>query len=235
MATTGRGEAARDSAAVAGITAMGHGGWHATILSAFALLLSAYSLYESSFKTAEIEIYVPPVIQYGRDSGGDTEVFVVPVTVTNAGARTGTILSMELTAENLKTQQTKRFYGAFLGEHQIDASAPNRSFAPLSIAGRGTFTDTVRFYPIGNPFPKLVDDAGDYRFTLTLVTAAPARPDVVERFFTGKPEPVVFERTLPWLSDQQLDQRRITISMPEKGWTAMPAAAAPAPESTATP
>jgi hypothetical protein len=203
--------------------AMGYGGWHATILSAFALVLSAYSLYESSFKTAAIEIYVPPVIQYGRDGGGSTEVFVVPITVTNAGARTGTILAMELTAENLKTKQAKRFYGAFLGEHQVDENAPNRSYAPLSIAGRGTFTDTVRFFPVGNPFPKIVDDAGDYRFTLKLVTAAPARPDFIDRLFSNKPEPVVFERTLPWMSDQQLDQRRITISMPEKGWTATPA------------
>ena len=33
-----------------------------------------------------------------------------------------------------------------------------------------------------------------------------------------------FERTLPWVSEQQLGSRRITISMPEKGWSAAPAA-----------
>lgn len=82
----------------------------------------------------------------------------------------------------------------------------------------------MRFYPIGNPFPKLAEEAGDYRFTLSLVTAAPARPDIVDRVLATKPAPVVFERTLPWVSEQQLGQRRITISMPEKGWTAVPAA-----------
>ena len=202
----------------------GYGGLHATILSAFALVLSAFSLYEASFKTAELEIFIPPVIQYGRDGGGDTELFVVPITVTNSGARTGTVLSMELSVEDLKAKRVKRYYSAFLGEHQIDPDAPNRSFAPLSIAGKETFSDTVRFYPVGNPLPKLAEEAGDYRFTLSLVTAMPTRPDLVDRVFGGKPEPVVFERTLPWVSDQQLGSRRITISMPEKGWSAAPAA-----------
>ncbi|WP_072373684.1 hypothetical protein [Hyphomicrobium sp. NDB2Meth4] len=223
-----------DERALASLTAaIGYGGIQATVLSALALVISGFSLYESSFKTAEIEVYVPPVVQYARDGGGDTEVFVVPVTITNSGARTGTVLSMELNVEDLKSHKTKRYYSAFLGEHQVDADAPNRSFAPLSIPGHGTFTDTVRFYPVGNPFPKIAEEAGDYKFSLSLVTAAPPRPDLVERLFASKVEPVVFERTLPWLSEQQLDQRRITISMPEKGWTAMPAA--PAPLATGSP
>jgi hypothetical protein len=219
----------REPALSSVIVNSGYGGLHATILSAVALVLSAFSLYEASFKTADIEIYVPPVIQYARDGGGDTEVFVVPITVTNSGARTGTVLSMELEVQGLKSKRTKRYYSAFLGEHQVDPDAPNRSFAPLSIAGKGTFSDTVRFYPVGNPLPKLAEEAGDYRFTLSLVTAAPARPDVIDSLLGTKPAPVVFERTLPWVSDQQLGSRRITISMPEKGWTAVPAAQPEAP------
>lgn len=218
------GPSATDAALSSLVVNSGYGGLHATILSAVALVLSAFSLYEASFKTADIEIYVPPVIQYARDGGGDTEVFVVPITVTNSGARTGTVLSMELNVEDLKTKQTKRYYSAFLGEHQVDPDAANRSFAPLSIPGHATFSDTVRFYPVGNPFPKLAEEAGDYRFTLSLVTAAPARPDLIDRVLGTKPAPVTFERTLPWISEQQLGQRRITISMPEKGWTAVPAA-----------
>jgi hypothetical protein len=219
----------REPALSSVIVNSGYGGLHATILSAVALVLSAFSLYEASFKTADIEIYVPPVIQYARDGGGDTEVFVVPITVTNSGARTGTVLSMELEVQDLKSKRTKRYYSAFLGEHQVNADAPNRSFAPLSIPGKGTFSDTVRFYPVGNPLPKLAEEAGDYRFTLSLVTAAPARPDMIDRVLGTKPAPVVFERTLPWVSDQQLGSRRITIAMPEKGWTAVPAAPAEAP------
>jgi len=198
----------REPALSSVIVNSGYGGLHATILSAVALVLSAFSLYEASFKTADIEIYVPPVIQYARDGGGDTEVFVVPITVTNSGARTGTVLSMELEVQGLKSKRTRRYYSAFLGEHQIDPDAPNRSFAPLSIPGHGTFSDTVRFYPVGNPLPKLAEEAGDYRFSLSLVIAAPARPDLVDRVLGAKPAPVVFERTLPWVSEQQLGSRR---------------------------
>jgi hypothetical protein len=238
MTTTSGGIPPNDDRALASLTAaIGYGGLQATIVSALALIISGFSLYESSFKTADIEIYVPPVIQYARDGGGDTEVFVVPITITNSGAQTGTVLSMELNVEDLKTHTVKRFYSAFLGEHQVDADAANRSFAPLSIPGHGTFTDTVRFYPVGNPFPKIADDAGDFKFTLSLVTAAPSRPDVIERLLSAKVEPISFERTLPWISEQQLGSRRITISMPEKGWTAMPAtpaAAEPAAPGDAT-
>src|ERR1044072_1784428 len=129
----------REPALSSVIVNSGYGGLHAPLLSAVALFLSAFSLYEASFKTADLEIFIPPVIQYARDGGGDTEVFVVPITVTNAGARTGTLLSMELAVEDLKTKRVKPYYSAFLGEHQIDPDAPNRLFAPLSIPGHGTF------------------------------------------------------------------------------------------------
>jgi hypothetical protein len=196
-----------DNSAAASVAIAGYGGLQATILSAFALVISAFSLYESSFKTADLEVFVPPVIHYARDNGGDVELFAVPITVTNAGARTGTVLSMQLNVEDLKTHKTKRYYSAFLGEHQADPAATNRSFAPLSIAGHETFTDTVRFYPVGNPLPRLAEEAGDFRFTIDLVTAVPAHPDLIDRYLQADPAPVVFERTLPWVSDEQLGQR----------------------------
>jgi hypothetical protein len=201
---------------LASLAAIGYGGLHATILSAVALVLSAFSLYESSFKTADLEIFVPPVIHYARDNDGSVELFAIPITVTNAGARTGTVLSMQLDVEDLKSHKTKRYYSAYLGEHQVDATATNRSFAPLSIAGRETFTETVRFYPEGDVLPRLIEDAGDFRFTVTLLTAEPSHPDLIDRYLRKPPAPIQFERTLPWVSDQQLGSRRITIAMHEK-------------------
>ena len=212
-----------DDGVVQSIAIAGYGGAQATILSAVALVLSGFSLYETSFATADLDAYVPPVIQYARDSGGDVELFAIPITITNGGARTGTILSMELEVKDLKSNKTKRYYSAYLGEHQSDPAATNRSFAPLSIAGHATFTDTVRFYPLGNPLPKLVDDAGDYRFTVNLHTVMPARPDFIDRAFGAQPQPLVFERTLPWISEGQLGSRRITIPMQDKAAQAQPA------------
>src|SRR6185369_13468026 len=42
-----------------------------------------------------------------------------------------------------------------------DDTTVSRSFAPLSISGHGTFTETVRFYPMDVGLPYVCDDKGD--------------------------------------------------------------------------
>jgi len=208
----------------------GRGGRWATMLSALALGFSGLSFYESVMKTADLEVYVPPVIHYARDQGGDVEQFAIPLTIVNSGARTGTVISMELEVESLRadaTTKTKRYYSAYVGDPPLKDDEVSRAFAPLSLAGRTTFSDTVRFYPIGNPLPKLVDDAGDYKFTLHLKTAVPAHPEILDRLWRKEPEPVTFEKTLPWISEQQLDMRRLAIPMHDKDWNAVPEAPKP--------
>ena len=197
-----------------------HGGMFATVLSAVALLFSGLSYYESSLKTADLAVYVPPMIHYARD--GDNDVFNVPITISNDGARSGTVLNMVLEAENLRPnadKKTARFHSAFLGEYPRDDKAENRSFAPLSIAGHGTFTETVRFYPMDDPLlPFLVDDKGDYRFTLKLITANAQKPDLADRLLGTDVKPLTFDLTLPFISFQHLAFRRGTIAMYNKDW-----------------
>jgi hypothetical protein len=203
----------------------GYGGRFASVLSAFALSFSGLSYYESVVKTADLEVYVAPVIQYARDNEGAVELFAIPLTVVNSGARTGTVLSMDLLVENLdpatKTKSA-RYYSAYTGEHTFEPNAASRSFAPVSLAGRGTFSDTVRFYPAANPQPRLVDDAGDYRFTLTLKTAVPEQPGFLEKMWRKDPAPVVFEKSLPVFSEQLLELRRATIPLRDKVQDAPP-------------
>jgi hypothetical protein len=195
------------------------GGWPATTLSAVAVGISFVSFYLSVLQAPALELYVPPAIHYGRDAGGDTELFAIPITIANDGARSGTVISMELEVQNLKTNTSKRYYSAFLGEHPRDAAALNRQFAPVSIAGRSVFSETVRFYPTGNALPRLVNAEGDYAFRLQLNTATPAAPSVFD-WLRGRthPSPATFQMTLPWISDQQLGFRRATITMHAKDW-----------------
>jgi hypothetical protein len=62
-----------------------HGGVTA-IVSAVALLFSAYSLWETSLKQADLSVYVTGVVSYGRDTSdaagvqpaGGFEVLAVP-------------------------------------------------------------------------------------------------------------------------------------------------------------
>jgi len=193
------------------------GGWFATAFSAVAVGLSCVSVYMSALQGAQLEVYVPPTIHYGRDA--DAELFAIPITMANNGARSATVVSVELEVQNLKTNSTKRYYSAFLGEHLRDHSAPNRQFAPLGIPGRAVFTETVRFYPAGNLLPRLVDDKGEYAFRLQLNIAAPPQPSLLDRLQgRTQPPPITFQMTLPWISDQQLATRRGTIVMHSKDW-----------------
>ena len=190
----------------------------ATIVSAFAFAFSAVSFYETVLKMPKLIAHVAPVIQYARDGGGEIELFAVPVTLVNEGARTGTVLSMTLDVTDAGSGRVKSYYAAFFGDHPQKTDTTNRSFAPLSIIGRSTFSDTIRFYPKGNPLPRLIDDRGDFRFRLTLVTADPGGPRAISWLLGAEPQPLLFERTLPWLSEQSLSLRRLTISMHDKSW-----------------
>ena len=99
-------------------------GWMPTVFSAVAVGMSCISVYMSTLQGAKLEVYVPPTIHYGRDAGGDTELFAIPVTIANDGARSAAVLSIELEVQNLKTNATKRYYSAFLGEHPREAHNP---------------------------------------------------------------------------------------------------------------
>lgn len=212
-----------------------HGGLFATVLSGVALIISGLSYYESTLRSAELSVYVPPMIHYARD--GDADVFNIPITIANDGAKNGTVLSMELDVDNLRADAERkngRFHSAFLGDYPRDDKVPNRSFAPLSIPGHGTFTETVRFYPMDDARGFVVDDKGDYRFTLTLSVARPPEASVIGRLFgRAPPRPLVFELNLPYLAVQHLSFRNGTQAMFNKDWK--PATAFSAPSDLSAP
>ena len=134
-----RGERRKARPGPARLVEHGSGGLFATILSAVALGFSGFSYYDSSLKTADLTVYVPPMIHYGRD--GEADVFNIPITIANEGARNGTVLTMELDVQNLNPnaeKKTAKFHSAFLGDYPHDDTTVSRSFAPLSIPGHGT-------------------------------------------------------------------------------------------------
>jgi hypothetical protein len=149
------------------------GGRAAALLSAVALAFSGYSLWDTSLKSAEVHVFVPPVIQYSSPyQNTNFEVFAIPVTMTNDGARTGTVLAMELAVTDPRTKQTKRFYAADFGRWTMEKtrSGAYEPFAPLSLAGRTSRTEQVLFYPRGEEEKpnELVRELGAYTFDLTL-------------------------------------------------------------------
>ena len=130
------------------------------IISAIALVFSAYSLWETSLKQADLNVYVTGVVTYERDTSDDTsiqpsggfEVLAVPVTIANSGARDGAVLSLQLDARNPKTGLTARFEATYTAGaayfSATGAKRPKTPFSALVIAGRSAWTGTVLFYPV---------------------------------------------------------------------------------------
>jgi hypothetical protein len=68
-------------------------GWASATVAAIALIISAYSLYETSIRRPRLRLFVPPVIQYSSPyNNSNFEVLGIPVTIANLGARSGTVL-----------------------------------------------------------------------------------------------------------------------------------------------
>jgi hypothetical protein len=190
----------------------------ATLVSAFAFAFSGVSFYETVMKQPQLTAFVPPVINYARGDGGGKEIFAIPVTISNDGARTGTVLTLELTVTDPKSNRTKRYYSSAFGEPPKTNDIVSRAFAPLSIQGRATFTDTIQFLPIGASLPHTIQAAGDYSFQLALITPEPANPGWLDWLWRARVAPLAFERTLPYISEQALNFRRSAIAMHDKSW-----------------
>jgi hypothetical protein len=195
------------------------GGWLATLFSAIAVAASCVSVYISALQGAQLEVYLPPAFQYAMDGQGEN--FTIPVTIANGGARSSTVISMELEVTDAKTNATQRFFGAYLGEHpSSQGAAPVRQFAPLAVLGRAVVSETVRFYPVGPPrgndAPRAVSGAGDYTLRLKVNTAAPTDPSLLDRLQgRAQPAPVTVQMVLPVLDYRGLMQMR------SKDWVAV--------------
>jgi len=181
------------------------GGKLAAVLSLFALLMSAYSLWETSLKQADVQIFAPPVIQYAAPyQNSNFEMIAVPVTLTNEGARTATVLSMELAVTDPRTKQTKRFYAADFGRWTMERTRTGayEPFAPLSLAGRSSRTESVLFYTRGDDQKpaQLIEAVGPYNFELIF--------DVAES--TSKPT-VKFDRSLLYYDARAFNERTLPL------------------------
>jgi hypothetical protein len=110
------------------------GGRITAIGTVVALVFSAFSLWETSLKQADLSVYATGVVTYERDQSDDIrtqpsggfEVLAVPITIANGGARDGAVLAMQLEAKNLATGLTARFQATYT----VDANY-------FAVTGRG--------------------------------------------------------------------------------------------------
>ncbi len=190
-------------------TSKGGEGIITAVASALALVFSAYSLYETALRRPDLRAFVPPVIRYSQPYNSSFEVFEVPVTVVNLGARAGTVLSMDLEVENPRTKSTRKFYSSDFGRWTMDnANAlAFRPYAPISLPGKASSSESVLFYSRDDQKDQTIAEqkGGNLNFKLTLVTAQPEDLGILDRIWMVTPEPVSFEMEVP-----ELDHRSFT-------------------------
>ena len=207
------------------------------VASALALLFSAYSLYETSVRRPDLRAFVPPVIRYSSPyNNSNFEVFEVPVTLVNLGARAGTVLSMDLEVENPRKKTKKLFYSADFGRWTMDnANALNfRPFAPVSLPGKASSSDSVLFYARSDEkVEQVADEKGSYRFKLTLYTVFPEDLGPLDRFWQTRPAPVLFEMEMPEIDHRVFTQGTLPLHAPN--WVVSEPGPVPAATATAEP
>jgi hypothetical protein len=177
------------------------GGKVATLVSAFALAFSAASFYETVLKQARIKVYVTDTISYTRDPYGGYEVFAVPVTLANTGARDGAIVTLTLTVKNLATGKSETLSSEYTAEAQYFAGRDDvaarvkrtkQPFAPLAILGRSAYAGTILFYTKEG---KSAEDARllvvpQANVEMTLTVQSPAPDSWLDRTFYSPPSSV---------------------------------------------
>jgi len=103
-----------------------------------------------------------------------------------------------------RTKQTKRFYAADFGRWTMERTRTGayEPFAPLSLAGRSSRTESVLFYTRGDDQKpaQLIEAVGPYNFELIF--------DVAES--TSKPT-VKFDRSLLYYDARAFNERTLPL------------------------
>lgn len=216
------------------------GGLAVAAISGLALIFSAYSLWETSLKASDLQIFVPPVIYYSSPyNNSNFEMVQIPVTLLNEGAQTGTALAFDLEVTNTKTKQTKRFYSAEFGVWSMERTRQRAysGFAPISLQGHSSRADQILFYTRGadEKPEQLITEAGAYEFKLTLVEAEGGSGNwLVGLLGASAPVSITFERVLPFYDARSFQEGTIFMHSPD--WTASSQGrATPAPKAAKRP
>jgi hypothetical protein len=152
------------------------GGVITAIGTVVALVLSAFSLWETSLKQAELSVHIPGVVTYARDASGPDhsrpaggfEVLAVPLTIANGGARDAAVVALGLDVKNIRTGLSAHFRATYIAEPSffnpdMRAVRQKTPFSALVVAGRSAWRGSVIFYPVSYSNGKALTSGRDLR------------------------------------------------------------------------
>ncbi len=196
-----------------GVAMVDFTGFTAEVFSGVAVVVSGYSLWQTSLRRAHLRVFVPPLIRYASPYQNSIfEVFEIPLTIVNEGARTGTVLSINLEVKNFQKATSKQFYSAGLGSWGMgkvrgEGLSP---FTPLSLAGRTSHSAVVLFYAReDSSLSQVTDEPGLYTFEMSLLMA-----------HSKAPKPMKFEMKLPYMDHRAFTGGSGTLPLHHPQWQA---------------
>lgn len=178
----------------------------ALLISVLALVVSIWSLYETYLRQPEFTPHVATQWKYTRDKGYDDEILIVPLTITNNGARQGPVVVIEMTVS--KGSHTRRF----LSTGVIQAENQQAMFAPLSIQGRQAISNTYVFTSSDKANPIIVDNNEDtYQVSIKVCSVHRGALGVFAEL-TGSLKAPRFDRAKVLAHEQALSARTVNIT-----------------------
>lgn len=190
----------------------GEGIW-VVMISFVALVFSALSLYETVVKQAQLRIYLPDVMYYARDPN-TSEVFALPLTIANHGARDGSVTRLRLILSDPGTGQERVYAATFSGDNPSREKHP---FAPLVISGRNAWQGTLLFYPMPGGTAAAsgpaINSLGSFRFRLSADAGMTNDYGFLDQIFWSPPQEWRFTASLVYWSLKDVTDRHETLPM----------------------
>jgi hypothetical protein len=163
--------------------------------AAIAFVLSLVNFYATVYESAMLTAFAGCHWQYGRGVpglGSQVEYFIVPVTIINEGAKTGTVLDMELVVE--KDGVLKSFPANFIGA-VVDEKTT--LFAPMAIAGHASESNSIVFTQPEPSDPPMFGDKVSFRATVKFQPAVPSAYGFFDHLFASPGADPHFEPVAP--------------------------------------
>ena len=179
-------------------------------ISVLSLAFAGWSLFETALRQPRFNVYAGPFWQYGRGSSTDDEVLTVPLTFANNGARPGAVVSLELTVE-----QEGGAHRDFVASATVQSEKDRPLFAPISVAGRATYSASVVFTPRDSSatVKSVIGAAGNYSARLTICTTYNQSFGLFDTLLTFPPPDIAADLALHRFDiGQLLDKQTETVT-----------------------
>lgn len=135
-------------------------------ISIISFFISTSTLYQTRLRAPDLSFTTAPYIKHVVDNQSGNEAFFIPITITNRGAKPGTLLSFELLVSHQPSGETRTYYAQYRTQLNSHSNI-GEFFTPITLYGQSSVSQTICFYPIGQRAGNFFSQEGEYTFRIT--------------------------------------------------------------------